>query len=137
MAMVERQQLLLTAEGKAELEAQLPVLVAKKREIMERIQGTKTYGDMADSGEYSEAKAAPMVTIAGRLVSRRDMGKASFGHLRDGTGDFQLFLRRDALGEEPYARFRGLIDLNDFLEATGTPIVTRTGEPTLEVREYR
>ena len=92
-------------------------------------------GDDRDGN--TEAEPAPMVTIAGRLVSRRDMGKASFGHLRDGTGDFQLFLRRDALGEEPYARFRGLIDLNDFLEATGTPIVTRTGEPTLEVREYR
>ena len=56
MAMAERQEMLLTAEGKRELEAMLPTLVARKREIMERIQGTKTYGDMADSGEYSEAK---------------------------------------------------------------------------------
>lgn len=54
--MADRQQMLLTAEGKRELEAMLPTLVAKKREIMERIQGTKTYGDMADGGEYSEAK---------------------------------------------------------------------------------
>src|SRR5919199_1707879 len=51
MAMAERQQMLLTAEGKAQLEAQLPVLIAKKREIMERIQGTKTYAKVVDSVE--------------------------------------------------------------------------------------
>ncbi len=66
MAMAERQELLLTADGKAELEAQLPVLFAKKREIMERIQGTKTYGDMADSGEYSEAKDE-LAQVDGRI----------------------------------------------------------------------
>lgn len=54
--MANQQETLLTAEGKRELEAQLPLLIAKKREIMERIQGAKTYGDMADGGEYSEAK---------------------------------------------------------------------------------
>lgn len=54
--MADQQVTLLTPEGKRELEAQLPILVAKKREILERIQGAKTYGDMADGGEYSEAK---------------------------------------------------------------------------------
>ena len=54
--MAELKQTLLTLEGKHQLEAMLPTLVAKKREIMERIQSAKTYGDAADSGEWSEAK---------------------------------------------------------------------------------
>lgn len=76
------------------------------------------------------------VTLAGRLVSRRDMGKASFGHLRDASGELQLYLRRDTLGEDAYGRFRSLIDLNDFLEVTGTLMRTRTGEPTVEVASF-
>lgn len=56
--MVDQKQTerLLTAEGKQALEAQLPTLVAQKREILERLQGAKTYGDAADGGEYREAK---------------------------------------------------------------------------------
>ncbi len=54
--MAELRQTLLTAEGKAQLEAMLPTLIAQKREIKERLQGTKTYGDAADGGEGTEAK---------------------------------------------------------------------------------
>ena len=54
--MAEPKQTLLTAEGKAQLEAMLPTLVAQKREVKERLQGTKTYGDAADGGEGTEAK---------------------------------------------------------------------------------
>jgi lysyl-tRNA synthetase, class II len=77
------------------------------------------------------------VTIVGRLVARRDMGKSTFAHLRDGSGEFQIFVRLNNVGEEEYARFKSLIDLSDFLQVTGTLMRTRTGEPTLEVREYR
>jgi transcription elongation factor GreA len=49
-------QTLLTPEGKQEVEAMLPTLIARKREIKERLQSTKTYGDAADGGEGSEAK---------------------------------------------------------------------------------
>ena len=56
--MAERKQTLLTLEGKQDMEAMLPTLIARKREIKERLQGTKTYGDAADGGEGSEAKDA-------------------------------------------------------------------------------
>lgn len=56
--MAEVKQTLLTVEGKQDLEAMLPTLIARKREIKERLQGTKTYGDAADGGEGSEAKDA-------------------------------------------------------------------------------
>lgn len=101
-----------------------------------RARRTHTIAEVRERFDALAARGEP-VTLVGRLVSRRDMGKASFGHLRDGRGDVQLYLRRDALGEEPYGRFKSLIDLNDFLEATGTLMRTRTGEPTLEVTAYR
>jgi lysyl-tRNA synthetase class 2 len=97
-------------------------------------------GDGANTPSVT-AEAAPVpvtVTIVGRLVSRRDMGKnASFANLRDGSGTFQLYLRRDRLGDEPYANFRALVDLSDFIQATGTLMRTRSGEPTLEVTAFR
>jgi transcription elongation factor GreA len=54
--MAELKQTLLTPGGKQDLEATLPTLIARKREIKERLQSTKTYGDAADGGEGSEAK---------------------------------------------------------------------------------
>lgn len=54
--MAEPQQTLLTAEGKAQLENTLLQLIAQKREVKERLQSTKTYGDAADGGEGTEAK---------------------------------------------------------------------------------
>ena len=54
--MAELKQTHLTAEGKAQLEATLPTLIAAKRAIKERLAGTKTYGDAADGGEGTEAK---------------------------------------------------------------------------------
>ncbi|MGN6674031.1 MAG: GreA/GreB family elongation factor, partial [Thermomicrobiales bacterium] len=54
--MAELKQTLLTPEGKRELEAMLPALVAQKREVKERLQSAKTYGDAADGGEIGEAK---------------------------------------------------------------------------------
>ncbi len=56
--MAEQKQTLLTPEGKQDMEAMLPTLIARKRELKERLQSTKTYGDAADGGEGSEAKDA-------------------------------------------------------------------------------
>jgi lysyl-tRNA synthetase class 2 len=92
---------------------------------------------LVDALDGADGGAGEPVTIVGRLVARRDMGKSTFAHLRDGSGEFQIFVRRDRVGEEEYARFKSLIDLSDFLQVTGTLMRTRTGEPTLEVGEYR
>jgi lysyl-tRNA synthetase class 2 len=71
----------------------------------------------------------PLV-VAGRVIARREMGKASFVDLRDGTGRIQALFRRDAVGEQAYGDLR-LIDLGDFIEVRGTAMRTRTGEPTV------
>ena len=55
-----------------------------------------------------ETDAGKKVHLAGRLMAKRVMGKASFAHLRDDKGDIQLYVRRDELGDEPYAAFKKL-----------------------------
>jgi lysyl-tRNA synthetase class 2 len=87
--------------------------------------------------ERAEGEEAPVVTVAGRLVSIRVMGKSSFAHIEDSTGRIQLYLRRDILGEEPYELFRRDLDLGDFVQARGEPFYTRTGEPSVRVEELR
>ena len=67
------------------------------------------------------------VRVAGRMVSRRIMGKASFAHLLDGEGKIQLYIARDGVGEEDYAAFKKW-DIGDLLGVEGTLFRTRTGE---------
>jgi lysyl-tRNA synthetase class 2 len=78
------------------------------------------------------------VTVMGRLVSRRIMGKASFAHLEDGSGRLQVFARRDELGVEAYnSLFRRLLDLGDFVAVTGPLFRTRSGEVSVEAHHIQ
>jgi lysyl-tRNA synthetase class 2 len=77
------------------------------------------------------------LTLAGRLVSRRHQGKTVFGHLRDGSGELQLYLRRDDLGAEVFEDFLRYYDLGDFLQVSGRLFRTRAGEITLRVNQVR
>ena len=58
------------------------------------------------------------VTVCGRLLSVRDMGKSVFADVADESGRLQLFLRRDDVGEERHNQFKKLLDLGDFVQAT-------------------
>ena len=73
------------------------------------------------------------VSVAGRIVSLRVMGKASFLHILDGSGKVQAHLRRDVLGDN-YELVRNL-DLGDFLGVTGPLFRTHSGEVTVEASE--
>ncbi len=79
--------------------------------------------------------AGQEISVAGRIVSRRIMGRASFCHIADMTGKIQLFLKEDVLGPEHYSAFKELYDLGDFVGATGKLMKTRAGEVSVEVRE--
>lgn len=68
------------------------------------------------------------VCIAGRLMSRRIMGKASFAHVQDGEGLIQVYVRRDDVGEEDYASFKKDYDLGDIVGIKGYVFKTQTGE---------
>lgn len=74
------------------------------------------------------------VRVAGRIVSKREMGKTTFLHLADRSGRIQLYLRRDALGEQEFALAK-LLDLGDWIGAEGSLFRTRTGEVTLRAEQ--
>jgi lysyl-tRNA synthetase class 2 len=76
------------------------------------------------------------VSVAGRLMLKRVMGKASFGTLQDSTGRIQLFVTKDTLGEEVYNAFKHW-DLGDILGAVGTLFKTKTGELSIRVTTLR
>ncbi len=84
--------------------------------------------------EWFEANPT-VVTIAGRMMFKRVMGKASFAKLKDRTGLMQVFLQRDALGET-YEEFKGW-DVGDVVGAEGTLFKTRTGELSVRVERLR
>ena len=71
------------------------------------------------------------VSIAGRIVFIRKMGKLSFFRLRDLEGDIQVQLKADTTKEEDYEFFKKLVDIGDFVGVNGTIITTQTGEKTL------
>jgi lysyl-tRNA synthetase class 2 len=73
--------------------------------------------------------------VAGRISARREMGKASFVDLRDGSGKLQLQARLDDLGEDSYRRLLGL-DLGDIVGVEGTAFASRRGELTLRVSDW-
>ena len=86
--------------------------------------------------ELAGGEDAEAITLAGRVVSRRHQGKTVFAHLRDGTGELQLYLRRDDLGDELFEACLKLYDLGDFVQATGHLFRTRMGEVSLRVRAF-
>ncbi len=75
------------------------------------------------------------ITLTGRLMLLREMGKSVFAHIEDGSARIQIYFKRDTLGDEAFRRIK-LLDLGDFLEVTGTLFTTRTGEKTLAVERY-
>ncbi len=76
------------------------------------------------------------VAIAGRMMLKRVMGKASFASIKDGSGTIQLYVATDEVGPEAYAAFKHW-DLGDIIAATGTLFKTRTGELTLKATSIR
>ena len=90
-------------------------------------------------GELPNEELEPQgvtVSVAGRMMLKRVMGKASFATVQDATGRIQLYVQRDALGEDLYADFKHW-DLGDILAARGTLFRTKTGELSIKVTELR
>ena len=82
--------------------------------------------------EQFDALEGKTVTMAGRMVSRRIMGKATFAHLLDRAGEMQIYVRRDDVGEDAYKAFKEY-DLGDILGVSGKVFRTKTGEVSLHV----
>ena len=126
-------------------------LIAKRREKLEALReslGSNPYrnGFKRDSlagnlqSEYSDTTSEQLTTlkrkvsIAGRLMTQRIMGKASFAHIRDMTGDIQIYVKRDSLPEGVYQDFKKW-DLGDIVFARGEMFRTQKGELSVLVDE--
>ncbi|HPQ47382.1 MAG TPA: lysine--tRNA ligase [Clostridia bacterium] len=74
------------------------------------------------------------ISCAGRIIAKRIMGKASFCHIQDRDGKVQLYVRRDVLGEEPYAHFKKM-DIGDIIGVKGEVFTTNMGEKSIKAHE--
>ncbi len=92
------------------------------------------YGDKSQE-ELEECNLR--VQVAGRMMSRRIMGKASFAHIRDMSGLIQLFVQRDNLPEGRYQEFKKNLDLGDIIGAEGRLFKTKTGELSIKTDSIR
>ncbi|NCO44487.1 lysine--tRNA ligase [Candidatus Wolfebacteria bacterium] len=82
-------------------------------------------------------KSGKSVVLAGRLKSFRLMGGAAFGHIEDGSGKIQIFLRKENLLDKKYNLFTDNVEMGDFVEVKGTLFKTKKEEKTLEVRDWK
>ncbi|NDA14477.1 MAG: lysine--tRNA ligase [Gammaproteobacteria bacterium] len=126
--------------------------VAQRREKLRQLRAS---GDAFPNDFRRDAHAAELLTshadadteslsenpvrakLAGRLITKRIMGKAAFAHLRDESGDIQIYAQRDALPEGVYNEVFKKLDLGDIIGVDGTLFRTRTGELTVSVEQLR
>jgi len=126
-------------------------LIAQRREKLDALRSTgrafpndfrrntvagELHAEYGDTDAESLEASPLRVAVAGRLMSKRVMGKASFAHLQDMSGRIQLFAQRDALPTSRYADFKGW-DVGDIVGAEGTLFRTRTGELSVKVDDIR
>ena len=112
----------LVAEGKNPFEITRFDKTHTSKQVLEN------YVDHAEGEEYTPQ----IVTVAGRMVSRRIMGKASFCHIMDGEGTLQLYVKRDEVGEEVYKQFKTW-DIGDIIGGVGEVFRTHMGEVSVRL----
>lgn len=103
----------------------------KRSHLAEELQ---TAYDEFEKAELEEKEIR--VKVSGRIMSKRGSGKTGFAHIKDSSGQLQLYVRKDVLGEENFEVFDGLTDLGDIVGAEGTLMKTNTGELSVRVEEY-
>ena len=105
----------------------------------EKFERTHLTNDLVEKyDQYSKEELEEIpdeVTIAGRLMTKRGKGKAGFAHLQDLSGQIQLYVRKDAIGEEAYDIFKSA-DLGDIVGVTGVMFKTNVGELSVKAKEF-
>ena len=127
----EEEQLIEQARIRRE---KLAKLVAEGKNPYEQVK----YPVDADSETIKnnfEQYEGKTVTMAGRMMSRRIMGKASFSHIADRTGLMQVYVTRQDIGEENYMSYKKDYDIGDIVGFKGFVFKTQTGEVTVHVTE--
>lgn len=87
-----------------------------------------------DSAQHAEANQK--VRVAGRMMSIRVMGKAAFFHVRDESGQIQIYIKKGELPDEQYEQFREFADMGDIVGVEGEVFITRTGELSVLARSF-
>jgi lysyl-tRNA synthetase class 2 len=97
-----------------------------------RFVRTHQAGEVLDHFDELEGE---IVTVAGRIMSRRGMGKATFAHIQDGSRQIQIYMRLNDIGQEAYELF-GKLDIGDIVGVNGKVFKTRMGEITIAVEKF-
>lgn len=128
--------------GKDSFEREENELIKRRLEELEELKklgvNPYTYSFDVDSysteilGSFKDDAPPSDVSVAGRIVSLRRMGKASFCHIRDSKGKIQIYLKRDDIGEA-YDHFK-LMDMGDIVGVKGTVFRTKTGEVSVHAK---
>ena len=95
---------------------------------------SKSFLDVLDSELELEDK--PTHTLAGRIMTVREMGKAAFCNIQDRAGLVQVYVRKDEVGDEAFDAFK-TFDIGDIIEVSGAAFKTKKGEPTLRAKSVR
>jgi lysyl-tRNA synthetase, class II len=118
------------------------LLVRRRKMDALRERGIEPFGKKFETSHYSteiadnfDSLEGREVTIAGRLISIRSHGKATFAHLQDYRGQIQIYLRLDQVGQEKYEILE-LVDIGDFIGVSGEVFRTQKGEVTVKVTDY-
>lgn len=96
--------------------------------VLTRFDKTHSSGQVISGFDALEGAS---VRVAGRILSKRIMGKACFAHIQDADGQLQLYVRLDMMGEEPYAQFKKM-DIGDIVGAQGEVFKTNAGEVSVK-----
>lgn len=128
------------------MEGRLEDIIKFRRDKLQRLKdaGVDPYPSStnrthtnAEVLEQFESLTDKQVTLVGRIRSWRTMGKLIFSHVEDGTGRIQFLFKEDNVGTEPFQNLLDNFDIGDFVEATGTLFITKTGEKTLQATTYK
>ncbi|MDO7788953.1 lysine--tRNA ligase [Desulforamulus aquiferis] len=120
-------------------------LMKVRREKLNELfsQGVEPYGEKFERTHFTsdivddfEAMEGQNVILAGRIMAKRIMGKASFANVQDSVGNIQIYARLDELGTEEYGRFDKL-DIGDIIGCSGKVFKTRKGEITIHIDSYK
>ncbi|MBU8908461.1 lysine--tRNA ligase [Desertibacillus haloalkaliphilus] len=131
-----------------ELNEQVSVRIDKLKELTDngidafggRFERTHSATDMNDQfGDITKEQLEEQeneVVMAGRVMTKRGKGKAGFAHIQDLTGQIQIYVRKDAIGEEQYEIFNS-IDIGDIVGVTGVAFKTKVGELSVKVKDFQ
>jgi len=93
-------------------------------------------GGAPTANPLTDEPPAPRFSVAGRIVALRSFGKAAFAKVRDRSGEIQVWVRQDVLGERTFAFWRAM-ERGDYIGAVGPAVITKTGERTLIAEDLR